>query len=62
MATIYSSKTYKAIKDYLEEVKYPDEVLSIIPYEAREQKNKRSVDLDRLLANIKIQINAFKSK
>ena len=35
IATIYSSKTYKAIKDYLEEGKYPGEVLSIIPYEVR---------------------------
>ena len=40
MATIYSSKTYKAIKDYLEEGKYPDEVLSIIPYEARKQRKR----------------------
>ena len=38
--TIYSSKTYKAIKDYLEEGKYPDEVLSIIPYEARKQRKR----------------------
>ena len=40
IATIYSSKTYKAIKDYLEEGKYPDEVLSIIPYEARKQRKR----------------------
>ena len=50
MAIIYFSKTYKAIKDYLEEGKYSDEVLSIIPYEARK---KRSMDLDRLLTKIK---------
>ena len=40
IATIYSSKTYKAIKDYLEEGKYPYEVLSIIPYEARKQRKR----------------------
>ena len=40
MTTIYSSKTYKAIKDYLEEGKYPDEVLSIIPYEVRKQRKR----------------------
>ena len=39
-ATIYSSKTYKAIKDYFEEGKYPNEVLSIIPYEARKQRKR----------------------
>ena len=31
IATIYSRKTYKVIKNYFEEGKYPDEVLSIIP-------------------------------
>ena len=40
MATIYSSKTYKTIKDYLEEGKYSDEVLSIIQYEARKQRKR----------------------
>ena len=40
IATIYSSKTYKAIKDHLEEGKHPDEVLSIIPYEARKQMKR----------------------
>ena len=50
MATIYSSKTYKAIKDYLEEGKYPDEVLSIIPYEARKQRKsgfRKIIDKDK---------------
>ena len=60
IATIYSSKTYKAIKDYLEEGKYPDEVLSIIPYEARKQRKRgfrQIIDKDKRYKLIPSKVN-----
>ena len=38
IVTIYFQKTYKEIKEYLEDGKYPDEVLSVTSYEAKIQR------------------------
>ena len=60
--TIYSKKTNKDIKEYLEEQKYPDRVLSEIQYELTKQMKhgfRQTIDKNKRYKLIQFKINTW---